>query len=302
MNNKQQIIKYKVGEDKNNIDNFAYNNKYYFYINKNDKFIQDTLKQGYLFEKNNIISAYQYVRTGSIVLDIGANIGTFGIPMCNSAFGDVTVISFEPQDKIYRLLKCNREINNANNLAIVKLAVGNRNKDIYLNPQITVPGNNKKNRVTTNINKYSGSVQLGTRGEKIKMITLDYFVDRLELRDISVIKIDVEGGEPFVFMGAMRTIERELPVILFEYNYQKLDDDVVKSLQLSNCERNFNIFLFLRNLGYSRIVELPPLKENLLVLHSSSKEQIDDPDYKIEFDRYNNKTRFKYYRYVKRQL
>ncbi|MFJ8672656.1 FkbM family methyltransferase [Streptomyces sp. NPDC093589] len=41
-------------------------------------------------------------------------------------------------------------------------------------------------------------------------------LDTLELTDVTLIKIDVDGGEPAVLRGAARTIERELPALFIE--------------------------------------------------------------------------------------
>ena len=44
-------------------------------------------------------------------------------------------------------------------------------------------------------------------------------LDSLELNNIDLIKIDIEGNELNVLKGALETIQRNKPIIEFEYNH-----------------------------------------------------------------------------------
>jgi len=57
-----------------------------------------------------------------------------------------------------------------------------------------------------------GGMRLGQGGEEVRAITLD----SLNLHNVSLIKVDVQGAEQLMFYGARDTIRRNMPVIAYE--------------------------------------------------------------------------------------
>ena len=88
-------------------------------------------------------------------------------------------------------------------------------------------------------------MQLGEGGEVIETTT----IDNMNLDKCDLIKIDTEGAEPLVLMGAQETIKKFKPVIIFENNYKKLNEDYIKIFDVSK-----NSFDILKYFGYSKIV------------------------------------------------
>jgi len=76
-----------------------------------------------------------------------------------------------------------------------------------------------------------GATGFGKNGELVPLIPLD----SLHLKNISFIKIDVEGAEKMVLEGARQTITREKPVMYIEisgeYDDTKHFDDTVQLLK-----------------------------------------------------------------------
>ena len=108
-----------------------------FYVLRNDRWIGKTLIEGKAWEKDLIVFLKKYVREGSTILDIGANIGTHSIPFARYVGTEGTVYSFEPQKNIYNLLVKNININRLHNIIIpLNVAVGHKICHVRLNSKI----------------------------------------------------------------------------------------------------------------------------------------------------------------------
>ena len=127
-------------------------------------------------------------------IDIGANIGTWSIPLAQNF---KQVYSFEPQPEVFQILKKN--VSRFSNITCKKMALGNFNGTSCM-------------RIGDTPNNY-GSTGLSNSGDQVIINKLDNF----RLNDIDFMKIDVEGAEKMVIFGAQETIKRCRPVIFFEH-------------------------------------------------------------------------------------
>lgn len=135
-------------------------------------------------------SAVQELGPHDLVLDVGAFIGDTAL-----IFLDHTdrVMAFEPQPDAFHCL-----LHNSPTSINFNVAVGNG-----------------YDRVNLQNDPMDGN--LGTRTVKkddwgLKTLALD----ELELQDVALIKIDVEGCEAFVLEGALKTINQSKPKLLIE--------------------------------------------------------------------------------------
>lgn len=152
-----------------------------------------------------------------LVLDIGANLGAYSIPIAKS-IQDVEgrVIGFEPQRIIYYQLCGNIILNRLDNFTAINQAIGDINGQIEIpefnydeNPNIGAFSFNKTYRDHLNMERHS-------QGKKylVPIVTLDSM--NIEQAP-ALIKIDVEGFELNVLKGAEGFLElHNYPPILFE--------------------------------------------------------------------------------------
>ena len=215
-----------------------------FYILDNDRWIGRTIKQGKAWDADKIKLLSSYINKDSIVLDIGANIGTHSIPYSKIA---KQIIAFEPQKVIYKLLQMNAQLNKCNNINFQNTAVGHFNGRVSLSSRIS-DGKTKGKKITYNsvedINY--GGIEIGLGGEKTKMIT----IDSLELKNVDLIKIDIEGCEKMAIWGAKKTIERCRPVVIYEFK-KDVSDEMKKTMNIPKEILDFNIYsYFIDELGY----------------------------------------------------
>jgi len=159
--------------------------------------IKDIVRRGERWDPSQLHCVEQFIPVGSNVVDVGAHIGTVTIPYAQFVGDHGRVYAFEPQQKIYAELLSNLFLNNINNVTAIRKALG----DSFGELEMEVPPRNNE-----------GATGFGNNGELVPIIPLD----SLRLKDISFIKIDVEGAEKMVLEGARQTITRDKPVVYIE--------------------------------------------------------------------------------------
>jgi FkbM family methyltransferase len=175
-----------------------------FLYNRNDRFIGRSLETYGEWCEAELALLRPCVRSGSLVLDIGANIGTHTVPLAKWAGPAGRVIAFEPQRLVFQTLCANVALNGLTNVVCLNKGVGRAPGMVrvpVLNPEAALN---------------FGSVRLaGTDGgEPTEIMT----VDGLGLPACHLMKIDVEGMEAEVLEGAAATIARCRPVLFVENN------------------------------------------------------------------------------------
>lgn len=139
-----------------------------------------------------------------LFVDVGANIGWHVLHAAKS--GKVTgVVAFEPDPVNLSLLDRNLSANAESNVVLIGAAVGARRGTIRLHRY-----------KTSNMGRHSTLTDYGYGSRIVPLIDLDGALDDLGFagNEISVLKIDVEGGEPDVIAGAGRASKRTRAVIL----------------------------------------------------------------------------------------
>ncbi len=170
-----------------------------------DKMVQRTLDEG-IFESDVVKTIRQFLQSGTTYLDIGANIGLLSVQFLNNA--DLTVHSFEPGPSTFPLLQ--RSATSAANPRwnLHELALGSS------------PGTANFHTAGNQDAALAGLRDTGRNGgsgiAQVKVETLDHVWYHLGEPSVSVIKIDVEGGELDVFSGGSRCIRACLPAIITE--------------------------------------------------------------------------------------
>lgn len=143
---------------------------------------------------------------GMTFVDVGANIGLFTVIGSRLVGEYGNVWAFEPESENFRLLTENLCLNGSTNVHAQMLAVGNRRESVVLHLE--------KNSIGT----HSLLRRHGSDGEQVPVdaVTLDdWFVDIPG--EVDLMKIDVEGYEPFVLEGCQGLLRRTR-YVLFEYN------------------------------------------------------------------------------------
>ncbi len=148
----------------------------------------------------------------------------------NELVGDKgKIYSFEPSGLLKNKLASTIQNNNLKNVTILNLGLGDSegSTTLHYNP--------KQSGLTSIVNDSKNN----TLSEEIKITTLDKFSENISGR-VSFIKIDTEGYEPQVLMGAKELINRDKPTIYIELggDYQTSSSEALKILKELNyyCE------------------------------------------------------------------
>ena len=138
----------------------------------------------------------------SVVIDVGANVGTFALPV-TSATG-ARVIAIEPVSSTFALLNANIRRNRAEGaISTIQSALGDTAGEAVVTTDAQSANYVLAGRDTARIGE-----------EQVRLATLDDLLAD-ELR-IDLIKVDVEGLELRVMRGAAATLARHAPAVLLE--------------------------------------------------------------------------------------
>lgn len=158
--------------------------------------------QLYMFDflvKNQIITK------GKTIIDVGGNNGNFAVDFAHLVGNNGQVHTFEPQRIIYYQLCTNIFLNGLTNVYCHNEAVGNTDGEVMIETLNYLEKNEPVN--------FGGAKIINEGGELVKSTKLDSRI----FKDVVLIKIDVQGYEPFVIEGAINTIQKHRPYMFVEF-------------------------------------------------------------------------------------
>ena len=180
-----------------------------------------------------------YIRPGSCVIDVGSNVGYF-----SRRFADKNptgmVVAFEPQSVPRAIATVVSFFRRRRNIVVLPFALG------------AAPGLlDLKRRIGISLAHVGGNDDLNTRFDVVRELvpceTLDTILARLPTPEISLIKIDVEGGELQVLKGAVETLRRHRPVVVCETgNMTVRFGDTIAGIRTFMAELNYQAWDLLK--------------------------------------------------------
>lgn len=145
------------------------------------------------------------ITKGATIVDVGANIGFFSMMISKLVDINGQVFSFEPSKTIFDKLNSNLKLNSFVNIYPINLGLGQKDENLIL------LRNTRYSGLSTIILKQDSRVT----EEKIKITSLDNYFYNKSIK-IDLIKIDTEGFEPEVLLGAKRILKEHKPQIYIE--------------------------------------------------------------------------------------
>jgi FkbM family methyltransferase len=161
------------------------------------------LEQEHWFEKEMDFLRH-WLRPGMTVIDVGANLGVYSVPMARLVGPTGQVFSYEPGSEARALLERSRDLNAAKNLQIIPLALSNKAREGRLIFKRSIEDN------ALDYGDGSGA------GETVLITTLDNESFARRWRSPDFIKIDAEGEEPHILAGGRTFFTLYSPLVMFE--------------------------------------------------------------------------------------
>jgi len=184
-----------------------------------------------LCRPNNLSITLQQLglRQNLTILDVGAHKGQTSAYF-NKIFPDSILHAFEPSPILFKTLTQN--LQNFQNISCHNIALGKADTDGFL----SMPSSDLCGQVSL-----AESTHLKTT--KISICSLDSFSTKHKIKEVDILKIDVEGQEIAVLEGAQKLItENSIKVIFLECDFNP--DDSQHSFFL-------DVFHFLTNKNFS---------------------------------------------------
>jgi len=140
------------------------------------------------------------------IIDVGANTGLFSL-LAAAVHPEARVHAFEPFPQAARRLETNLQANGFRNVELVQVALSK-------SPGVLPLYYKEALRLTQGASLRDDAHMTSTI--EVPVLRLDDYLERLSLREIDLLKIDVEGAEPDVLAGAEKVISLSHPEIITE--------------------------------------------------------------------------------------
>ena len=182
------------------------NSKVKFFINEDD--IRETPKEIFNFnsyEYNETFFLNKFASNSEIIFDIGSNIGWFSV-LFNEIKSVKKIYAFEPLLLNFKNLIRNLKLNNSSKVDAFNIGLSSKNESLEMHYNKSLTG------ATSIMNN------LETKSDKFKceFETMDFFVRTNNIKQIDLIKIDVEGAELLVLKGGIEAINEFKPILFVE--------------------------------------------------------------------------------------
>jgi FkbM family methyltransferase len=204
-------------------------------------------------ELNNIFAIIDSLPADAVVVDGGANIGFFTVPVAHRTQGRGTrIVSFEPQRQLFQALSGSLAINGYRHVYLHNCGLG------------AEPGIAELPAVDYSIAQDFGTVALSDdttvdedawMADRVVEITS---IDNMALPRLDFFKLDVEGYEVPALTGALATIKKHRPWIWVEYFITGVEP--IK--QALNSVDNYEFFI----VDYQNMLCVPKEKKGAITI------------------------------------
>ena len=177
-------------------------------IDPDDTNITPPLQNDHIWEKKSTEAISKMLKKGDVFVDCGAHWGYYSLLASSIVGPEGLVYAFEPSPSNFSLLSMNIAINNIGNVRVLPLAL--------LDSYAVIPFVPEDYRHTT------GGSHLNLRPEDMR-VKAYYFITQTSMldgmfkpNDIDFIKIDCEGSDRNILVGAMEILTNGHAKIMIE--------------------------------------------------------------------------------------
>jgi FkbM family methyltransferase len=166
-----------------------------------DEFMKNEIKADGSYQGGHLAAALKYVTDWSCAIDGGAHVGTWSRTM-SGRFGQV--IAIEPSADTREALLVNLQAFGCANVDVRGVALGDKPGTVVM----TLDGRGADLKNT-------GARYARAGGGDVSVVTIDSW----QLPSLGLLKLDIEGSEVVALRGAVETLQRCKPVVIYEDKY-----------------------------------------------------------------------------------
>ncbi len=168
------------------------------------------------------------LKTDSVIIDAGANIGCFTIRVANMVKG-VKVLSYEPEDYNFLILQRNMKINRLNNVYLFKKGLSGKE------------GERKLFLSSSNVGAHSISDKISDKYVTIDCVTLKDVLTENAIDRVALLKLDCEGAEYEILYGASNDYLGRIDNIVLKYHKTEGTLNDIEHLTTFLAESGFKV-------------------------------------------------------------
>ncbi len=181
-----------------------------------------------------------------VVFDIGAHHGE-SIKLFNKELKIKKIYSFEASSKNYEILQKKILKHDSKKVEIFNYGIGKEISKSYINQTLESSSStiNELNENSKYLEKKLKILNIKSKNSfqckiPIRLITLDYFIEKNKIENIDLLKIDTEGYEFNVLKGLSKH-NQKIKLVYFEHHY---DDMIVKNYKFGDIHQLLKSFGF----------------------------------------------------------
>jgi FkbM family methyltransferase len=184
--------------------------------NNSDIWIGRSLEKYGEFSESEVQLFREVVKPGSVVVDIGANIGCHSLALSKIVGPMGVVFAYEPERHNFNTLCGNMAINNVRNVFCFQKALGAASGTIAV-PELDMEKTVNFGGLSLT-EDYSGGVHYA-----VPLTT----IDETNFLRLDFLKIDIEGMEKFALEGGAQTIKKLKPHMYVENDREDKSKDLI---------------------------------------------------------------------------
>lgn len=191
-----------------------------------------------IVEKNEYMLDNFTGHSGKFFIDIGCNCGVATIILAKQNPNSI-VLSFDPDEKVYELVKKNIELNGISNVKLHRMGVsGNGVKELTLVKHPLYSGGNTTYGDNENMSKFFNNKVIET--SVVPCISLDEIFELYKIDEVKLLKIDCEGAEYDILYSSNMFKNKKILNIVGEFHNLVYNNKVDKNDNKNNAETLLN--------------------------------------------------------------
>lgn len=192
------------------------------------------------YNRRMVVLFDRMLQRGMTVIDVGANIGEISMTAAKRVGKTGQVIAFEPVDAIADQLQESAARNHLDQITVVRTGLSDAPADNV--PVYASCGQGVSDDENHGLGSLFGGAKGASELQRIRITTLDLWLDMHPVNRVDLIKVDIEGAELPFLKGAEHTLRQFRPMLIVE-----IQDFSARAAGY----RASDILSFLSRLGYT---------------------------------------------------